>query len=327
MKFKFKYLDEIVGTFIVVFFLILVVAVLAIARGKGWLTQYRKFVLTANSTGGVAVGTDVLLENQLKVGNVQSIKMGENNRVEMGIRIEEQYADRIRADTKAAIRGSLLSGSKIYLSMGSVGQPEREAGSHIDAQSEGGFLERLPQVLEKTEKAMEEAFEGFSRIKKNFDKLEVLLDKLNDEDHGLQPTLMAYKSLAYDLHQGKGFFANMVRDEELYPAMRQSARRLDPILVDIEATTQDVRKFGNRLGPLTDQLEQSLSEVNGMARSVRSTAGRAGPLLDEAGNAVGEGRQLIRSVGNSLLFSNPQREQPEPVMPGAREMPAGEAVP
>lgn len=327
MKFKFKYLDEIVGTFIVVFFLLLVVAVLAIARGKGWLTQYREFLLISNSTGGVAVGTEVLLENQLKVGNVQFIRMGENNRVELGVRVEERYADRIRSDTKAAIRGSLISGSKIYLSIGSPSQPEREEGSYIYAYSEGGFVDRLPQVLEKTEKAMEEAFEGFSRIRKNFDKLEVLLDNLNNDEHGLRPTLMAYRSLAFDLHEGKGFFASMVRDDEIYPSLRKGVRRMNPILEDLEATSGELRGFSKRLGPLTEELERSLGDLGAMARSVKSTAGRAGPLLDEAGEAMGEGRQLIRSVGNSVLFSTPEHDMPQPPMPGAREAPAPEPAP
>jgi len=302
LKLKFKYLDQIVGSFLLLFFLGLVLAVLAIGRGKEWFTPQNQYRLLSR-VSGVAIGTPVLLENKLKIGSVNSIEMTDDDWVEIGIRVKRIYADRIRQDSKAEIRTTPLSGAKIFITIGDRRQTPIQNDGYVQATYEGGLFQNLPVVLA-------DAKETMKQMKSTFKKMNKTMEQLIDPETGVASTLGEYRSLAFDIHHGSNFFGQLLNDDTLFPELLGNVENMTGILDDLQYSAENFKEFTTRLGPLADKLDSSIEQIGDASTNVSGSLGGLKPVIERADDALKEAQRMVDALKGSMLFSG--EESPEP---------------
>jgi phospholipid/cholesterol/gamma-HCH transport system substrate-binding protein len=94
MKFKMRYADQLVGLFIIIALLSLVFVILMLGRTQRWFSKNYTYKTYAASASGLSQNMSVNYKG-FPIGNVKSIQLTEDNRVEVIFTIQDKYRNRV----------------------------------------------------------------------------------------------------------------------------------------------------------------------------------------------------------------------------------------
>ncbi len=130
MYFRIKHFDRYVGIFVILALALIVVKLVFIARGQKWFEKRYHYSVVFNKVPGLKPGTGVTISG-MEVGNVKSLRLNPQSKVELILEILETYKDNIRQDSQATIVSSLLGAKTIEVTMGSPDQPPLPVGGTL----------------------------------------------------------------------------------------------------------------------------------------------------------------------------------------------------
>ncbi|HOX92628.1 MAG TPA: MlaD family protein, partial [Spirochaetales bacterium] len=90
MKFKIKYMDQIVGLFIIIALALFAVIVILVGMNQRWFAKDYRFHTVFSSAAGVAPGTAITMKG-FTVGKIDKISLNENNMVDAQFHIYDTY--------------------------------------------------------------------------------------------------------------------------------------------------------------------------------------------------------------------------------------------
>ena len=88
-RFHFRYVNELVGAFVLLALVLLVAGIFLTARSQGWFAPRYRFelLLPEKGTAGLSVGNDVFILGQ-SVGNVENLRVATDGRMRARVRIK-----------------------------------------------------------------------------------------------------------------------------------------------------------------------------------------------------------------------------------------------
>ncbi len=117
MSYRFKYLEKVIGIFLVVAFLIVIVSIIFIAKGKQLWVKKFYYYTEFNSAAALNVGMPVKFKG-LKIGAVKSIKLNKKNNIVVKFYILKEYSDRIKTDSIIKINAPLIGEKNMVITSG-----------------------------------------------------------------------------------------------------------------------------------------------------------------------------------------------------------------
>ena len=238
-----------VGVFVSVSFLVAMVSVLFV--GKKQSLFERMVPLKAHFTDivGLRHGATVQLSG-LNIGFVESVDFSNdvsNPGVEVLLKVNKKFKDRIRTDSVASIQTQGLLGDKlIYISPGSDASPPL---------SEGGMLQT--EVKPGLTTLVQEANKGFQELGAASHSLKLAFDELASEPENkkrfgqildnMDAASADLKSILDSLHRGEGTIGALLKDPALYNDLRSLMGRADRnklLKKIIRATIEEQEKGG-----------------------------------------------------------------------------------
>ncbi len=115
MDHKFLLREQLVGLFLVVTLVLSVGAVIAVGRGKNWFSKHETYHIAFKEGYGLNEGSTVKMFNA-EIGRVRSIKVNDDNEVEVAITVLADYGKKLRQDSVATVESPTLVGSE-YISI------------------------------------------------------------------------------------------------------------------------------------------------------------------------------------------------------------------
>lgn len=244
MKFKFRYLEQIVGAFVLLCAATLVAAVIAVGTGKQWFQKPAHFRARFPNGSGLSSGTEVTLAG-IKVGQIKKLGLTEANEVEAILEIEEAYGSRVRADTIARVQSPLIGSKFIELTLGSPTEPRLK-----------------PMSLLKTETGKE-----ISEILKGLD-LQPTIAKVN-------AILSNVEQVTHALADQQGSFGAMLKDRALYDELVETTRSLKALTIDLQKSAVNLKSLTGNLEsevpPLLKAGRSTLREADTVVRGLKNT--------------------------------------------------------
>lgn len=201
MKIYLSYRERIAGLFVLFAFIGVVLFIVGAAVQNRWLEPRVLFRTHVTRGDALRPGASVLLSG-LEIGEVGSLTILPDNRIEVVMEIREQYAGRVKRKTKAEIRRVVGLGEKqiLLISEGESGEslpagaliPANEPLDIMDAISTvdlGRYLATLDRLVEAMEVTLNQLDEK--------DRLERIMETFDQ----LGPTLAHLNQLLNDLHE------------------------------------------------------------------------------------------------------------------------------
>lgn len=264
--FKFRFVHEVVGVFVVVLLGLMAAGIWYSARIQGWFEEQRRFQiqLPADVYTGVRMGTEVYLADQ-KVGNVRHIEVNDDGRVLGELQVRGSFLRFIREGSQAVIRKrwGVAGDAYIDISKGD-GEPLED-------------LNFLPVIVDEdlTTLLMTNLKEIGESVKFTMFRVNELLQEYTDLARSMQGPIMELQQileeasgLLADLKAGEGTVGRLLTDDVL---VRQSEEALEElqgvlsgmreVLADIRRTTAELPAAAGAAPAVLNQAEDTLQAV------------------------------------------------------------------
>lgn len=316
---RFRRLGLKLGLFIGLGLVLAVGLLTGMAYRQGYFSAKTPVSFVAESGSDLRPGMAVKLSG-FKIGEVRSVALNQQARVDVEMAIEDRYMQWLRRDSVATLaREGMIGDSYISLSAGSPGLPALTAEDRLRFELGRGLADialdlrnRVVPVIDEMQRLLVYANNPDGDLRRSFAELRALTAELRESRRRLDATLASLHALGRDEAP-----ATLAR-------ARQTLEQADRSLQQLEAA---VPKLQQQAGSALQALEQS-------AQQAGATATRAGTLLDrtqpqleqvlrEADVLLRDSRAAVRAARTRWPFRGPEVAP----VPAPAETPAAAPAP
>jgi len=317
MKIKFNKFERAAGLFVIVAIMGSFAIAISVAVQKGWFAHKVQFSTVFENADGVHSGTGVQIAG-LHAGSVEEIELKEENKIKVTFTVLQKFAEHIRQDSKAQLVRPFIIGERVLeitvgkdetpmLAENSL-LPSYEALDLMTILSNKKLINNLESMTEIVDslKVLLHAFSDQDRaesIVRIFDKLEPLVNNLNDMSSGLaalSKQATKHDNLAIVLENTKGLTNEL---NAVLPMVKNNApelgRNMTIIVANLAHLTQDfndvlpmlkdkapglgsdITKILSNLAQITQDLGTLTPAIVEMAPTLPKTGRRTVELIDE----------------------------------------------
>lgn len=243
--FKFRYVNEIVGGFVLIVVALVVVGIYVAGRAQGWFEPVYKVrvVFPAEGSFGLRKGSEVRVLDT-PAGTVEDIVPDEEGRMEGIFRVRGRFFPYLREDSKAIVRLTLAVAGDAYVELTrGQGEPLPTVGAVMPISKDTEILELAENLLEEVRATTVPAIEQ------------------------LRLALEEYTGLASDLRDPDGSVQQMILE------LRATIDHVNRILADVAESTQSLPNMVRRV-------EGELDDMPGLVYQTQATLQEAELLIE-----------------------------------------------
>ena len=278
-----------VGLFVLAGMFVLAVAIFYVTGGAGALGAKYRLRTYLSEVEGLTVGAPVRL-NGVEIGNMDAIRVYEakerppdpNRSIELVLRIDKRYQDKIRADSTAGlITEGLLGNRYVSIHRGFFGAVLKD-GEEVPGREEKPIKQIVERGAELTEnlnamsEQVREIVDGIQRGRGSLGKLlvdETAYNRLNS-------TLSRLDQIAASVQAGQGSLGKLVASDELYQRVNSVSIRLETLLTDVQAQKGTLGRLVYDPS-IHEDAKQFLEKGNALFNDVRAGKGTLGKLVTD----------------------------------------------
>lgn len=277
-EFKFRYANEIAGTFVLLALILAVAGIIMTAQYRGWFEK--RFVVklvfeTQQGSYGLKEGDEVRAGNT-RAGNVKEIVPTEGGKLEATLEIKERFNSIVRKDSIARIKKKFVAAGDTYVEISRGKKQPVEDGDYIEVVRDQELMDRLQETLNKLE--------------------ETALPML-DETRGIMERV---NGILTSVDTGKGLAGAVINDNELRD-------RASGIVRNMETMSYELTNTAHRIDMIMESVEGGegivgkLINDNEMAEAGGEVVVTALAAAEEARRTLQESRRLIEGLQKHWL--------------------------
>jgi len=251
MFFRVKHFDRYVGILVVFAILMAVVALVFVGRGQKWFAKRSPYKVVFSKVQGLKTGTPVTISG-MEVGNVKSLRLDPQSKVELMIEVLQRYQGNIRQDSRAAISMALIGGKTIEITVGSPEKSPLPPGSTIPSLEPREITDLLKEIDLK----------GYlKKIDEVLDNLNSITHKLDDPKGSLFRTLGNLEFVTSQIKNGQGSVGAILQDPKMHGEINAAIAQARRSLSNVEEITRNAAQVSQNLPPLMGEVDRSVKEV------------------------------------------------------------------
>ena len=268
--FKFRYVREIVGSFMLAIIILLVAGIVLAGRAQGWFEPSMTLRVRIPSAGlaGLHKGSPVMTLGT-KVGLVKKVQVNEDESLEAILALKGDFIRFIRSDSKALIKKQfgVAGDSFIELTRGEGAELE---GEYLpsDAQKDEELVELAQKLVVDVQQSVLPLLDQVLAAAKQYTDLGAELQK---SAVSAQTLIENLNGVAEGLNEGEGSAGKLLKDPQTVDELNRLIAdtggllsNLNTVVVDVtvRSTGYDIADPGNRrvLVSLTDGDRELVSE-------------------------------------------------------------------
>ena len=287
--FKFRYVNEIVGTFVILVVALLVAGVLLAAHARDWFTPIHRYPVDFPAEGSLGIQAGATVEILgTAVGKVERIVVKDDGRMGAEIAIRGEFNRFVRSDSLALVKKRYAVAGEAFITI-TEGKGEPLApGSSLAVTKDTELTEMLEELLEQVRTTTVPAIAQIRLTAEEFGKLAT---DLRNPQGPLQGLLTNLQSISAGLERGEGAAGALLRDP-------QTADDLKGILDKINAALDDLKRTTAQLPPMAAKIGGEVNDLPGIVLQTQET--------------IRESEQLIEAIQRHWLIRGyvPQPEPP-----------------
>jgi len=286
MYFRIKHFDRYVGIFVILALALIVVKLVFIARGQKWFEKRYDYSVVFNKIPGLKPGTGVTISG-MEVGNVKSLRLNPQSKVELTLEILETYKDNIRQDSQATIVSTLLGAKTIEVTMGSPDQPPLPVGGTLVSLEPKELTDILKEVDVKTPlKKLDEALENLRSV----------TGKLNNPQGKFFTLLTNVEFITAQLKNGQGSMGAILQDKKMHGEITAAIDSIRRSAAHVEEATQNASQFSRDLPRMMAEIDRTLKEIPTVLDDIKRAAADLPQVTKDVLKATGETPAITENV-------------------------------
>ncbi|MBN2656639.1 MAG: MCE family protein [Spirochaetales bacterium] len=336
MKFKFRFAEQIVGVFVLISLILVCMALILIGINKRWLREDLYYLSSFPSATGLRTGMSITLRG-FKIGELQSIELGEDNMIGVSFVVYEEYINRVVKNSVIELQANPLGlGAQIVFYPGiEKGNPLQE-GSFIystavpegrrlikdglvDKDSSGDIIVKILNDADEMVLSLNSLLITLDETLLGYNPGPVgqILDGLGDVMPGISGvlgdvqnrTLPGVEAVLADLKKISMSMVLLARELE-------TVEGLVPKILDPEGSIatflNDDNQLFNQVYGILDELQKSMGQVRELMTYLNGLSPEISSLVEGTGATIDEAEKVLQGLKNNpLLRGGIEEESPQ----------------
>lgn len=298
--FQFRYVNEIVGGFVLLVVALLVVAVFAAGRAQGWFEPVHRIHLDFPPQGTLElqIGSPVQILGTT-VGRVEVIDVDEDGFMTGVLTVKGDFFQFVRSDSQAIVKKVFGIAGDAFVEITKGTGEELPEGAGLVAIKDTDLNELLEQLLSQVRDATVPLLES---VKKAADEYTMVAVDLRAAEGPLQKMLVNLESITRKIEAGEGPAGRLIGDEEMANSIQQVVDQVNQAIVQLQAIMADVKGA-------TIELPSMAKTVNAEVQDIPGT-------VMQTQQAIYEAERLIKGIQqNWLIRKHVPQEQSTALIP------------
>jgi phospholipid/cholesterol/gamma-HCH transport system substrate-binding protein len=312
-RFKFRCVNEITGTFVLVVVAVLIAAVVWTGRSQRWFKSNvsLRIILPEAGAAGIRQGSEVYFLGTL-VGSVSDVVVDDTGRMEAQTRIRRDFFRFVRADSSAVVKMKFgVAGDSFFEITRGEGQPLPQKNASIECKEQ--FQSALEAAVEEIRS------EAILVLKKTSAGLETwthLGADLGETRQHLDELAGRLENMAADVEAGKGTVGKLITEtaladeaQQLLAQANEALSGLDGVVASLKAAAKNMQDGTARLPEITGAVAEEAKDLPGLVGQTQTSMREIERLVEAM-----QRHWLLRKYVNK---TNPPPLHPpyEPVVP------------
>ena len=304
MKLGISKIERTAGIFVVLAGSLFVGSMFFVAVKQGWFSRDFSYKTNFAQGEGIHPGTLVQIAG-LRAGKVDSVRLDENDRIEVVLKIDEQFHTRVKKDSMARMIRPFIIGDKVIeVTLGSKTSPVISDHGEIMGQETtdimdllgggrlGPYLATLDSMLQNIQKLV-----GAFAAPERANAMITLMDEL-------VPTLQDMRELTGQMTKNKAMSRTLANFSKLGDDMN----RMLPLL---EKFVQYLPQLGQMTTETMGQVSQLTAEMNKFLPIFAKIAPQLPEVSQKSVQALREAVVVLRAMQKSFLLKGSVKEVQE----------------
>jgi phospholipid/cholesterol/gamma-HCH transport system substrate-binding protein len=245
-----------VGLFIVITSIIILAALLYIARGKGVFETVHTFTLSSKSGEGFTEGMPVVFSG-FDIGKVHDLELNEKGVVIIKIKIPNRHIKWIKIDSSFILYRPLIGAARIVVITNNLNSPLLP----VDKIMEVGTINDINDAIKKVEPLIEQ----ITQIATNIERL---TNNLSDPKGDLNRILSNAQKITTNLSTKKSLLEMAVADEESLKSLHESLRKVKDIVASVDKILKKVDSMADKTDEQIYGQQGTLPQINNILRDI-----------------------------------------------------------
>lgn len=259
-QFKFRYVNEIVGVFVLLVLGLLVVGIMLAGRAQGWFEPRNEVNIHLPEEGsfGLREGAEVQVL-QTPVGTVKKIQVKDDGTMDAVLTIRGDFTRFVRSDSIAVLKKKFAVAGDAFVEITrGTGAALSDEGAYIECRTDTDVVEQVQGMVEDLRSGTSEVVAKVTRL---IEEHTQLAEELRTPEGDLQQLLANLNRITGKLAEGEGTAGRLLNDpalademEKLMVSLNTAVGQVGGILKNLEATVA-------RFPAMADLLDSKLEDV------------------------------------------------------------------
>jgi phospholipid/cholesterol/gamma-HCH transport system substrate-binding protein len=260
-RFKFRYVNEITGTFVLVVVALLVAAVVWTGHSQRWFKSRvtLRIVLPEAGAAGIRQGSEVYFLGTL-VGSVSDVIVDTTGRMEAEANIRRDFFRFVRVDSSAVVKMKFgVAGDSFFEITRGAGRPLPEKNASIICK-------------EQYQSALEAAVEDIrSQAMAVLKKTSAGLDTWTMLGTNLMATQERLNQLVADVQAGKGTVGNLLTDPATADGLKTLLVKANRSADELQVTLNNLQQASTNLPAISDVVGREAKDLPGLVLQTQTS--------------------------------------------------------
>jgi phospholipid/cholesterol/gamma-HCH transport system substrate-binding protein len=274
-RFRFRRVNQITGTFVLIVFAALIGVVAWTARSQRWFKGrvVMRIVLPEDGAAGIRQGSEVYFLGTL-VGSVVDMVVQKTGRMEAETSIRHDFFRFMRQDSSAVVKKKFgVAGDSFFEITRGQGGPLPEANASIVCTEQ--FQSALESAIEEIRR---EALLALKKTTAGLDTWTKLGAGLGETRLHLDQLAIRMEDMAAGVQAGNGTIGKLITDSTLADELQALAARANESMIELQTVVTNldlaVRNIQNgtaRLPEITEAVAQEATDLPGLVLQTKSS--------------------------------------------------------
>ena len=267
-RFKFRRVNEITGTFVLIVLMLLIAAVVWTGRSQRWFKSSvtLKIILPADGAAGIRQGSEVYFLGTL-VGTVSDVLVDEAGRMQAEAKIRHDFFLFVRADSSAVVKKKFgVAGDSFFEITRGKGRslPEKNASIVCNEQ----FQSALEAAVEDVH---QQAVLVLKKVNGGLDTWTTLGTNLMSTRDRLDQLVSRVDNMAADVQAGKGTAGKLLTDPASADELKSLLVKANHSVDELQVTLNNLQQASTNLPAISDAVRIGTKDLPGLVSQTQTS--------------------------------------------------------
>jgi len=266
--FKFRYVREIVGVFVLIALALLLGGLVLMAHAQRWFEREVELrcVFPPEGTFGVQRGTRIEILGA-NAGRVEQVRVLDDGTIEGRFRLRSDFARFLRTDSEAVVKKEygIAGAAFIAIALGAGAPLADPNGATIPIRKDTELLEIVQLVVEQIQQAV---LPVLKEVEVTLAEYRGLASDLRSPEHALQRILADVQRVTDGIQAGQGSIGRLLSDPSMAIEIEKTVAEARALLTEVRAAVAKTDRILENLRATSEGLPRAMNTVEGELRDV-----------------------------------------------------------